>query len=290
MRQEQNRPMYSVIIPTYNEATKPEEMREHLNSIDEYFKNLGQTREIIIVLDGPTDGTQDLVKDATKKIENVRIIDREQNMGKGYTLREGLLAAEGQIRLFTDMDGATPIDMLDRFIPKFQEGFDIVAGSRDLDDSEVKLHQPKWKEAFGDLGNLLIQAGTGLWGVKDTQCGFKAFTEQAVKDIFPRTTVNRWGIDFELLMIGKKLGYKIDFVPVDWMDKGESLVGVGGFGYLTTLKDLFNVRWNLIKGIYKLNKKVTELKSREEAQLVASEEEDETQGEVKKDDSADEKK
>lgn len=272
MRQEQNRPMYSVIIPTYNESTKPEEMKEHLSSIDEYFKNLGQTREIVIVLDGPTDGTDDLVREATKNIENVRIIDRKQNMGKGYSLREGLLAAEGQIRLFTDMDGATPIAMLDRFIPKFQEGFDIVAGSRDLDDSEIKTHQPKWKELLGDFGNFLIQAGTGLWGVRDTQCGFKAFTENAVKDIFPRTKVNRWGIDFELLMIGTKLGYKIDFVPVDWTDKGESLVGVGGFGYLTTLKDLFNVRCNLIKGVYKLNKKVTELKSREGVQAAAFEE------------------
>lgn len=268
MRQD-NRPMYSVIIPTYNEASKPEEMREHLNSIDEYFKNLGQSREILIVLDGPTDGTGDLVREVTKNIERVRIINRKENMGKGYSLREGLLAAEGHIRLFTDMDGATPISMLDRFIPKFQEGADVVMGSRDLQGAEVKVHQPKWKEMLGNLGNFLIQAGTGLWGVKDTQCGFKAFTEQVVKDVLPRTTVNRWGIDFEILMVSKKLGYKIEQVPVDWLDKGESLVGFSG--YFITLRDLLKVKLNILTGVYKLNKKVAELRIREQREQETEE-------------------
>jgi dolichyl-phosphate beta-glucosyltransferase len=252
--QQENRPMYSIIIPTYNEASKPEEMREHLKSIDEYFKNLGQSREIIIVLDGPTDGTPDLVAECTKDIENVRIINRTQNIGKGYSVREGLLAAEGHIRIFTDMDGATPINMLDRFIPKFGEGADVVIGSRDLQESEIKIHQPKWKEMLGDFGNLLIQAGTGLWGVKDTQCGFKAFTEQVVKDVLPRTTVDTWGIDFEILMISKKLGYKITEVPVDWLDKGESLVGLSG--YFSTFRDLFKVKLNMLMGVYHLNRKI----------------------------------
>ena len=258
MRQD-NKPMYSVIIPTYNEAPKPEDMKEHLKSIDEYFKNLGQSREIVIVLDGPTDGTQDLVREFTKNIENVRIIDRAQNMGKGYSLREGFLAAEGQIRLFTDMDGATPINMLDRFIPKFQEGADVVIGSRDFQGADVKIHQPKWKEILGRRGNFFIQFITGLWGIKDTQCGFKAFTEQVVQDILPRTTVNRWGIDFEILMIIKKLGYKIEEAPVDWIDKGESLVGISG--YFITLKELLKVKVNMLKGVYKLNKKDSELVS-----------------------------
>ncbi len=264
--QQENRPTYSVVIPTFNESTKTEEMRNHLNSIDEYFKNIGQSREIVIVLDGPTDGTGELVREITKNIENVRIIDRTQNMGKGYSLREGLLASEGHIRLFTDMDGATPIEMLDRFIPKFQEGADVVIGSRDLQESEVRVHQPKWKELLGDLGNFLIQAGTGLWGVKDTQCGFKAFTEQATKDVLPRTTVNRWGIDFEILMISKKLGYKIKEVPIDWVDKGESLVGISG--YFSTFKDLFKVKMNMLKGTYKLKRKVAELRNREEQEMA----------------------
>jgi dolichyl-phosphate beta-glucosyltransferase len=170
-----------------------------------------------------------------------------------------MVKAEGDIILFTDMDGATPIKMLDKFLPKFQdENFDIVIGSRDMNESEVKVHQPKWKEFLGNGGNLLIQAVGGLWGMKDTQCGFKAFTREAVKDIVPRTTVDRWGLDFELLMIGKKLGYKIVEVPVEWIDSGDSTVGISG--YISTFKDLFSVKWNMIRGIYQLDKKVEEMK------------------------------
>ncbi len=252
---ENNEVMFSVVIPTYNEASKEEDMRKHLASIKDYFEKLGQSYEVLIVLDGPTDGkTPQLVKEIAKTNPAIKIIDRKENKGKGYTIREGFMKAKGQIRLFTDMDGATPINMLDRFIPEFQKGADIVIGSRDLRDSQIAVHQPKWKEWLGDLGNLLIQFIGGLWGMKDTQCGFKAFTKQAVEDIIPRTTVDRWGIDFELLIIGKKLGYKIKEVPVEWIDKGESLVGLSG--YFSTFGDLFRTRCNVIRGVYRLDEKV----------------------------------
>lgn len=253
----QQKPIYSVIIPTYNEEPKKAEMLEHLTSIDKYFSDLGQPFEVIVVLDGPKDNTPALAKQYTSMFKNMRVIDRKENHGKGYSVREGLLAANGQIRLFTDMDGATPINMLDRFMPKFHEGADIVIGSRDLKASQIKVHQPKWKEYAGDFGNLLIQAGTGLWGMKDTQCGFKAFSEKAVKDIIPRTTVDRWGLDFELLMIGNRLGYKIAEVPVEWIDRGDSLVGIGG--YISTFQDLAKVKWNMIKGVYQLEKKAEDV-------------------------------
>ncbi len=256
------RPVYSVIIPTYNEASKSKEMEEHLRSIKDFFDKLGQGYEVVIVLDGPTDNTPDLVKEKVELIgmTNVRIIKREKNIGKGYSVREGMLAAEGQIRLFTDMDGATPINMFERMIPKFQEGADVVMGSRDLEESNVKIHQPKWKEFAGDFGNLLIQAGTGLWGTRDTQCGFKAFTEKVVTDVIPRATVDTWGIDFEILMMSKKLGYKIEQVPVEWLDRGDSLVGIGG--YISTFRDLFKVKWNMIKGVYQLKKRVEEMETK----------------------------
>ena len=254
----ENKPKYSVIIPTYNEASKEKEMAEHLSEIENYFEKIGQPYEVVIVLDGPTDKTPELVGNLTKNRPAFRVIDRKENKGKGYSVREGLTEAEGEIRLFTDMDGATPINMFDRFLPEFEKGADIVIGSRDMSESKIKKHQPKWKEWLGDLGNLLIQMGTGLYGMKDTQCGFKAFREKAVNDIVPRATIERWGIDFELLMIGKKLGYKIVEAPVEWIDKGESLVGLNG--YLSTFIDLAQVKWNMIKGVYQLDKKVEEIK------------------------------
>jgi hypothetical protein len=158
------------------------------------------------------------------------------------------------------MDGATPINMIDRFLPKFEDGYDIVIGSRDMEESDVKVSQPFWKVLLGNTGNLLIQFIGGLWGMKDTQCGFKAFTKKAAEDIIPRTTVNRWGLDFELLMIGKKRDYKIAEVPVEWIDSGDSLVGIGG--YISTFRDLFNVRWNIIKGVYQLDKSVEDMKKK----------------------------
>lgn len=249
----EKQPQYSVIIPTYNEAGKEREMKDHLESIKKYFEKKGLTYEIVVALDGPTDETPNLVKKHTRENKNVRILDRKVNHGKGYTLREGLLAANGKRRMFTDMDGATGITMLDRLIPKMDAGADYVIGSRDLGESNITKHQPFWKEFLGDTGNLMIQFVGGLWGIKDTQCGFKLFTEEFVKDVMPRTLVNRWGIDFEILIIGKKLGYKIDQAPVEWDDKGESLVGISG--YFMTFRDLFKTRWNVIRGAYKLNKR-----------------------------------
>ncbi|HBI17409.1 MAG: Glycosyl transferase, group 2 family protein [Candidatus Moranbacteria bacterium GW2011_GWF2_34_56] len=256
---ENKNPYVSVVIPTYNEEMRKDKMKEHLESIGEYFKNKNLNYEILIALDGPKDNTAQLVKEHASKLENIRILDRKENMGKGFTLREGMVQADGDIVIFTDMDGATPIKMFDRFLPKFKdENFDIVIGSRDMAESEVKVHQPFWKEWLGNGGNLLIQMVGGLWGMKDTQCGFKAFTKEATQDILPRTTVNRWGLDFELLMIGKKLGYKITEVPVEWIDSGDSTVGISG--YISTFKDLFSVKWNMIKGVYQLDKKVEEMK------------------------------
>jgi len=241
--------MISVIIPTYNEIARKEEMINHLNSIDDFFHKRNKDYELIIVLDGPTDGTREFLIKHLKDNKNSMIIDRKINKGKGFSIREGMLSAKGEIILFTDMDGATPIHMLDDFLQYFDENT-ILIGSRDLDKNSVKKHQPKWKELLGDLGNLMIQYVLDLKGIKDTQCGFKVFSKQAVKEIMPRTTVSRWGIDFEILVIGKKLGYKIKEIPVEWADSGESLVGISG--YINTLKDLFNTKMKLIKGVYKL--------------------------------------
>ena len=128
------KPQYSVIIPTYNEATKENEMKEHLSSIKNYFEKNKWTYEILVVLDGPTDETPNLVRKYAKDNENIKILDRRINHGKGYSLREGLLAANGERRMFTDMDGATPIEMLNKFIFKMNEGADFVIGSRDLQE------------------------------------------------------------------------------------------------------------------------------------------------------------
>jgi len=237
---------FSIIIPTYNEEKRKDLVRQHLESIKKYFKEKGFTYEIIIVLDGPTDNTKDIVEKISLQDKNIHIINRKENKGKGYSLREGFKYSSGNIVLFTDMDGATPIHMLDKFLPAFKEGYDIVIGSRGIETEKyVKKHQPKWKEFLGNLGKILIQKILGLKEIQDTQCGFKAFRATVAKDIWPKTTLNRWGIDFEVLALAKKKGYNIKEIPVEWYDSGTSLVSLSGYFY--TLLDLIKVKWRMIK-------------------------------------------
>jgi len=124
-----------------------------------------------------------------------------------------------------------------------------------LKESNIKKHQPRWKELMGDAGNLLIQFMLGLRGLEDTQCGFKVLSGKAVADIVPQMRVDRWGGDFEMLMLAKKMGYEIVEVPVIWLDAGQTLVGASGMGgYTSTLKELLQVKWRMITGQYKYKK------------------------------------
>jgi dolichyl-phosphate beta-glucosyltransferase len=137
-----------------------------------------------------------------------------------------------------------------------EKGADVIIGSRDLKESKIAKHQPRWKELLGDAGNILIQFLMGLRGIEDTQCGFKVLSRKAALDIINKMQVDRWGGDFEMLMLAKKMGYEIVEVPVTWMDAGQSLVGASGLGgYSSTLKELFQVKWRLITGKYNIKKK-----------------------------------
>ncbi len=251
------KPYLSVIIPAYNEGgRKGEELKKNLTEIGEYMRRKNWEYEVLVVNDGSKDDTADFVRNLANLVDNkLEVVDRKENRGKWFSVREGFLKAEGKFRLLTDADGATSITNLDDFIKYMEDGEDVIIGSRDLEESKIAKHQPKWKEIMGDAGNILIQFLMGLRGMKDTQCGFKVLSEKAVKDIITRMQVDRWGGDFEMLMLAKKLGYKIIEVPVVWVDAGQSLVGAAGLGgYSHTLKELLQVKWRMITGKYKLKK------------------------------------
>lgn len=251
------KPYLSVIIPAYNEGgRKGEELKKNLTEIGEYMRRKNWEYEVLVVNDGSKDNTADFVRGLAGLVDNkLEVVDRKENRGKWFSVREGFLKAEGKFRLLTDADGATSITNLDGFIKYMENGEDVIIGSRDLTESKIAKHQPKWKEIMGDAGNILIQFLMGLRGMKDTQCGFKVLSEKAVKDIITRMQVDRWGGDFEMLMLAKKLGYKIIEVPVVWVDAGQSLVGAAGLGgYSHTLKELLQVKWRMITGKYKLKK------------------------------------
>lgn len=243
--------LLSIIIPAYNEASrKGLGIREHMQDIKNYFQDKNIQYEVVVVNDGSKDNTSEVVENYRNIIPNFTFIDRKENKGKLFSVREGLLKARGKYRLFTDADGATAINNLDNFWEYISANEKVIIGSRDLKQSKIEKHQPKIKEILGDFGNLLIQFTLDLRGIEDTQCGFKVFSQEVVERIIPQMQAIRWGGDFEILALAKKMGYKIIEIPVTWNDSGQSTVGVSG--YFQTLKELFQVKWRLLTGKYNL--------------------------------------
>lgn len=239
----------SVIIPAYNEA---ERIIKTLKAVSDYLKKQAYDFEILVVNDGSTDEMVKAVRSLIGQVPNLRLTGYRKNRGKGAAVRQGMVEARGEIRLFTDADNSTAISHLEKMEPLFKAGADVVIGDRAIKGSVIAVRQPFYKEILGKLGNLVIQSVAGLWGIWDTQCGFKAFTANAAQDIFPRMKVDRWGFDVEVLAVAKALGYKIKEIPVRWVNDPKSHVKFKT--YFEVLFETFKVRWNLIKNAYRIKK------------------------------------
>lgn len=240
-------PYLSVIIPCYNEEKR---IPKTLNRIWDYLNEKDFTWEIIVVIDGAKDGTYGLVEIFSIGKEGITVLNRKENRGKGYTVREGMLNAKGTIRLFTDADNSTDISHFDKMKPLFDSGYDIVICSRESKDAEgarQAVPQPLLKRLLGDLGNLFIRI-VAVRGIRDTQCGFKAFSVQAAEKIFSRAKIDRWGFDVETLALARHFGYKIGIVSAYWVNDAETHVTLGG--YLGTLLETLKVRWGLLTRSY----------------------------------------
>lgn len=235
----------SVIIPAYNEEKR---LPKTLAEIDKYLKEQNYDYEIIVVSDGSKDNTAKVVRELEPKIANLRLIDNKENHGKGFVVRQGLVEAKGEYRLFTDADNSTSVDQVEKLLPYFKQGYDIVIGSRDVKGAVLANPQPWYRRFIGNIFNLLVQVIVGLWGIWDTQCGFKAFSVKAVNDIAPRCRIDKWAFDTEILKVGKKLGYKIKEVPIIWINDPESKVKFKGMVKMGF--DLLKIRWNLITNKY----------------------------------------
>lgn len=241
----QNEIYISIIIPAYNEEKR---LSRTLEKVDEYLKKQSFSYEIIVVSDGSKDKTSQVVKDLIPRIQNLRLIDNKENHGKGYVVRQGMLDAKGEYRLFTDADNSTSIDQIEKMLPEFEKGFKVVIGSRDIKGAVIATPQSWIRRRLGDIFNLIVQVISGLWGIWDTQCGFKGFTSRAVEDIFPKCKIDRWAFDVEILVISKKLGYKIKEIPVTWVNDPESKVKLKGM--IKMLFEVFQIRWNVITKRY----------------------------------------
>jgi len=235
----------SIVIPAYNEENR---LPKTLLKIDGYLRKQNYEYEIIVVNDGSEDKTAEIVKKLEIEINGLRLIDNKKNQGKGFVVRQGLLEAKGEIRLFSDADNSTSIDQVEKIFPWIEKGFDIVIGSRDIKGAVLDPPQSWFRILAGNVFNLMVQIIIGLWGIWDTQCGFKAFTAKAARDILPKCRINHWAFDPEILIIGKKLGYKIKEIPVIWKNDPDSKVKFKGM--VKMVFDLLKMKYNLIVGKY----------------------------------------
>jgi dolichyl-phosphate beta-glucosyltransferase len=246
-------PYLSVVIPAYKEK---ERIGSNLLEIEKFLSTKDFEYEVIIVVDGSPDNTAEVANNYARQVKNLRVIDNKENHGKGYVVRQGLLEAKGKYVVFLDADGSTSITHVDKFLPELEAGADVIVGSRKIKGSFVQIHQPKYREFMGEGGNWLIRIVLGLWSFPDTQCGFKMLTGEAAHQVAKRMVVDRFGFDFELIIIAKELGFKIKQMPVRWLNEDGSTVSLTGpNGFIQVLIDLFKTKLRLITGKYDTKKK-----------------------------------
>lgn len=234
----------SVIVPAYNEEDR---IKKTLKRFHEYLSVQPFSYEILVVSDGSYDKTAETAERMRTEVAKLLVIDRKINKGKGFSVKEGMLKAQGKIRLFADADNATDISHFERMRPFFDKGYDIVICSRDEKDAKGALRSvpQSWhKRLLGNLGNLYIQqfAVKGIW---DTQCGFKAFRDYAAEKIFSVAKIDGWMFDVEVLALARKLGFKIGIVPADW--KNDPKTHVKFSSYLKSLWEVYKINRRLKK-------------------------------------------
>lgn len=237
----------SIVIPALNEAKT---IGRTLELACEWLESKPFEGEIIVVVNESTDGTADVARGLGDRCTNLKVIELPKR-GKGLAVQTGMKAAVGEVRLFMDADSSTTIDHFDRFAPYLDEGYDVVIGSIAIKGSSVKKEgrEPWWRVLFGKMGNKWIQV-FAVWGINDTQRGFKVFSARAAEAIFPKVTIMGWGFDFEVLAIARAHGFKIKEAPVtNWDNSAESRVTLST--YRKVLFEAVEVFRNRIMGKYR---------------------------------------
>lgn len=236
----------SIVVPAYNEEHRIPPTLERLSA---FLAAQPLRSEIVVVDDGSRDATCAVVEQAMAQIPNLRLIRQSPNAGKGAAVRRGMLAARGQIRVMCDADLSMPPEQLPRLLaPIVACTAEISIGSRYADGAKTDVKQPRYRVLWSRLANKVIQRSL-VPGIRDTQCGFKAFTAEAARDLFQRATIDGWAFDLEILALARKRGFEIAEIGVEWKDDNRSRVN--------PLKDMWKVireavtiRRNLKKGLY----------------------------------------
>jgi dolichyl-phosphate beta-glucosyltransferase len=237
----------SIVVPAYNEEHR---LPPTLARLHAFLSAQPMRWEIVVVDDGSRDATCAVVEAAMRDIPNLRLVRQHPNRGKGAAVRLGMLAARGQIRVMSDADGSMSPDQLPRLLaPILACTAEISIGSRYADGARSDIKQPFYRIWWSRLANTAVQRSL-VPGVRDTQCGFKAFTAEVARDLFALGRIDGWAFDLEILALARRAGYEIAEVGVEWTDDRRSRVN--------PLKDLWKVvreamtiRKNLRRGVYR---------------------------------------
>ena len=241
-------PKFSIVIPAYNEAAR---LPRAFEKIRAYLLERDLDAEVVVVDDGSTDATAQIVREADlgwpDALRDLRLVSNGENRGKGYSVRHGMLEAKGEIALFTDADLSAPIEEFDKLLAALADA-DVAIGSRAMDRRLISVHQSRLREIAGIIFNRFVRLFTGL-PFEDTQCGFKAFVMGRARVIFEQQRIERFGFDPEILFLAKRHGLRAVEVPVRWAHDPATKVNV----YSDSVKmflDLLVIRWNAILGRY----------------------------------------
>ena len=247
-------PYLSIVVPAYNEAQRlPRTLERVRDWVERKRRVAGLEIEVLVVDDGSKDDTAQVVTAWQSEFDGLRLVSNGRNRGKGYSVHHGMLEALGRISLFTDADLSAPIEEADKLLIALEEA-DVAIGSRALDRRLIETHQSVAREMAGRIFNGMVRLLTGVRFL-DTQCGFKAFTDEAAEKIFNLSTIGGWGFDVEILTLARRLGYKIKEIPVHWVNDTRSHVKASA--YLKVFGDTCIIRWKLWRNEYRLPPKET---------------------------------
>ncbi len=228
----------SIIVPAYNEEKR---IGATLSRIYSFLSEKDYSFEVILVDDGSMDGTVSKAEHSTLARKGcLKVIRNGVNKGKGFSVRSGILNSSGEFIIFSDADLSTPIEELSKLFDKIKDGYDIVIASRALDDSDVGIHQPFYREKMGKVFNFFVKLIL-LKDFNDTQCGFKLFKGDIARMLAKDMKIDGFCFDVEMLYLAKKKGLKIKEVGVRWENSPESKVKALSSS-VSMFFDLFRIR------------------------------------------------
>ncbi len=231
-------PELSLILPAYNERAT---ICQTVRAVQAYLEHRGSSYEVLVAADG-NDGSREAVAEMARNDRRLHVLGSAERGGKGKGIRLAVARARGEIIGFLDADYKTPIEEIDRFLPWFARGYDLVIGSRGLAESRIEVPPPLHRRLGSRGFALAMHLMVGLWDIVDTQCGFKFFRGPVARDLFARQRIDGYMFDVEVLYLARAEGYRIKQVGVRWRDDGDSRLDLVA-GNWRNMLDLFRIRF-----------------------------------------------